>query len=135
MIYRTAKRKQLGAARVPEVGILRSGMSRGLAVALSTLLVLAMAGCASGPARTDAERQLDKEIADRVQVALNGDKELYARHITVSANRGVVILGGYVWSQPDLEEAQRIAESVPGVSKIVNEMELERNFQNSPVAR
>src|SRR5579872_3636514 len=98
---------------------MKSGMSRGLPIALTAMLVCAMAGCASGPARTDAERQLDKEIADRVQVALNADNALYARHITVSANRGVVVLGGYVWSEPDLEEAQRIAESVPGVSKIV----------------
>lgn len=117
------------------MGILKSGMSSGLPRALTVMLVCAVAGCASGSRRTDAERQLDKEVADRVQVALNGDSSLYARHITVSADRGVVILGGYVWSQPDLEEAERIAESVPGVSRIVNDMELERNFENSPISR
>jgi osmotically-inducible protein OsmY len=115
---------------------MESGMSRGLPIALTAMLVCAMAGCASGPRKTDAERQLDNEIADRVQVALNGDKSLFARHITVRADRGVVTLGGFVWTQPDAEEAERIAESVSGVSRIVNQMELERNGNdNSSVTR
>jgi osmotically-inducible protein OsmY len=47
-----------------------------------------------------------------------------------------VTLGGYVWSQPDLEEAERITASVPGVRKVVNEMELERGgLGDSPVTR
>jgi osmotically-inducible protein OsmY len=48
----------------------------------------------------------------------------------------VVRLSGYVWSQPDLLEAQRIAEAVQGVTRVVDDLELERGgIDNSPVSR
>ena len=113
-----------------------SVMNRASCVALVAGLVCGIVACAGGPRKSDAERQVDQETVNRVQVALDGDKLLYARHITIRADAGVVSLGGYVWSQPDLEEAERIASAVPGVSKVVNQMELERGgIQNSPVAR
>jgi hyperosmotically inducible protein len=93
-------------------------------------------GCSTGPHRTEAEHQADKETADRVQAALSADEELYSRHINVHANNGVIRLSGYVWTQPDLEEAKRVAESVQGVSRVVDDLELERGgIDNSPVSR
>jgi osmotically-inducible protein OsmY len=54
----------------------------------------------------------------------------------VQADNGVVHLGGYVWNDFDQYEAERTAESVAGVSKVVDEMELERNgIDNSNVSR
>jgi osmotically-inducible protein OsmY len=92
--------------------------------------------CTLGPHKTDAQRQLDREMADSVQAALNADKLLYSRHIIVRADSGVVNLSGYVWSRDDLDEAKRIASAVPGVTNVVNDMELERNgVDNSPVSR
>ncbi len=82
----------------------------------------------TGPHRTEAERQADKETADRVLAALSADQELYSRHINVHANSGVVRLSGYVWTQPDLEEAKRVAESVQGVSRVVDDLELEQQW-------
>ena len=84
----------------------------------------------------DAQRQLDREMADRVQAALNADTLLYSRHIRVLADGGVVNLSGYVWSRDDLDEAKRVASAVPGVTNVVNDMELERNgIDDSPVSR
>jgi osmotically-inducible protein OsmY len=103
---------------------------------LVTVVACGAAACAMGPRETDAQRQADKETADRVQAALNADELLYARHINVHAREGVVRLAGYVWTQPDLDEARRIAESVEGVKKVVDDLELERNgVDNSPVSR
>jgi osmotically-inducible protein OsmY len=48
----------------------------------------------------------------------------------------VVRLSGYVWDPPDLVEAKRVAALVPGVSQVVNELELERNGNdNSGITR
>ena len=71
-----------------------------------------------------------------METALNADKQLYAKHISVHADGGVVELTGYVWEPEDLQLAQTIAEGVPGVSRVVNELELNRNGnENGPVAR
>src|SRR5581483_7922303 len=111
-------------------------MNRTLRAALATGIACVASACAMGPRETDAQRQADREVADQVQAALNADSGLYAQHISVRAQNGIVRLGGYVWAQPDLEEAQRIAELVPGVSKVVNDMELERGgIDNSNVSR
>jgi osmotically-inducible protein OsmY len=83
--------------------------------------------CATGPRQTDAQRQADKEIAERVQSALDADQQLYARHIFVRSYNGVVELTGFVWDSPDLLEAETVAGYVQGVSRVVNDLELQRN--------
>jgi len=89
-----------------------------------------------GPHKTEAQKQADDAMADRVTQALSADQELYSRHITVRADEGVIRLSGFVWDPPDLVEAERIAGSIPGVTRVVNAIELERNGQgNSPVSR
>lgn len=90
-------------------------------------LLCGVVACATGPRETDAQRQVDKEIAARVQEALDADHELYAKHIFVRAYNGVVELTGFVWDPPDLLEAQTVAENVQGVSKVVNSLELQLN--------
>ncbi len=100
-----------------------------------TLLTCAVA-CSTTPRKTSEQQQADKETAESVQNALDADKLLYAKHITVRADNGVVHLAGYVWNTEDLYEAQRIAETVPGVAQVVDEMELEREgLGDSPVTR
>jgi len=95
-----------------------------------------VAACASGPPKTEAQRQADKATADRVEVALAADEDLYSRHIIVRADDGVVRLSGFVWDPPDILAAERIAGSVQGVSRVVNALELQRNgIDNSAVSR
>jgi osmotically-inducible protein OsmY len=89
-----------------------------------------------GPRKSDAQLQADKDTVDRVQGALTADTMLYSRHITVRADDGVVSLGGYVWTQPELEDAVRVAQSVPGVIKVVDRMEIDRGaVSDSAVTR
>ncbi len=103
---------------------------------LAATVVSIVAACAMGPRKSDAQLQADKETADRVQGALTADTMLYSRHITVRADNGVVSLGGYVWTQPELEDAVRVAQSVPGVIKVVDRMEIDRGaVSDSAVTR
>jgi hyperosmotically inducible protein len=93
------------------------------------LLILAagaLAGCSTTPPRTAAERAEDAAIAGRVQAALLADPDIYARHIEVAVDRGVVNLGGFVWEAQDFATARRDAASVPGVTTIVTDMDLMR---------
>jgi osmotically-inducible protein OsmY len=102
-------------------------MKRVRRAGLAAALLCSVVACATGPRQTDAERQADKEIAARVQSALDADKELYAKHIFVRSYNGVVELTGFVWDPPDLLEAETIAAGVQGVSRVVNNLELQRN--------
>lgn len=93
------------------------------------------AACASSP-HTEAQAQANKELSSKVEAALNADKSLFAKHITAHADNGVVWLTGYVWESGDFEEAAYVAQNVPGVTKVVNSLELNRNGdENAPTAR
>jgi len=103
---------------------------------LAAALLVSLTGCVMTGPRTDAQKQADKETADRVDHALQSDRLLYAKHITVHVNHGVAELSGYVWEAPDLTEAERVAGGVEGVSSVVNDLELQRNgLGDSPVSR
>ena len=91
---------------------------------VALVVALALAGCAARNPRTAAQRAADEDIAARVDRALLGDPAIYARHIDVDVTRGVVCLSGFVWTSDDLYEAQRVAANVPGVTKVVDQLEL-----------
>jgi osmotically-inducible protein OsmY len=104
----------------------------GLAIAAAS----AALGCSMTPHKTEAQRAADKEIATEVSSALNADSKIFARHIDVRADDGVVHLGGYVWNDRDLYEAKQVAAKVPGVTGVVDNMQLERGgSNNSPASR
>ena len=107
-----------------------------LRIGAAAVFLCGLGACAMGPQKSDAQKKADDAMADRVTQALAADEELYSRHITVRADDGVVRLTGFVWDPPDLVEAVRIAEAVPGVTRVDNAIELQRNGQgNSPVSR
>jgi osmotically-inducible protein OsmY len=87
--------------------------------------VLAVA-CANTPAGSPAQAQADAAIASRVSAALNDDPIFFFRHVEVSIDHGVASLTGIVWTTDALYRAQQITRGVPGVTRVVNRMELER---------
>jgi len=104
--------------------------------ACAVAVVCGVFACASGPPKTDAQRQADKVTVERVEAAFSANRTLYAKHITVHADNGTVWLTGYVWDRPDFDQAASIAESVPGVKHVVNDLEFQRNgSENNPVSR
>jgi hypothetical protein len=50
----------------------------------------AVAACSTTPLRTTAEKLADADIAGRVQAVQLADPDIYARHIDIAVNRGVV---------------------------------------------
>ena len=103
---------------------------------VAVAVLCGVAACASGPPKTTSQEEADKVMAERVEAALNADKALFAKHITAHADNGVVRLTGYVWEPTDFDEANYIASNVPGVTKVVNDLELNRNGNdNGPIAR
>jgi osmotically-inducible protein OsmY len=105
-------------------------------MALAAVCVCSAVACSTGPRKSEGEKQADQATVQRVQQALDADKLLYARHILIRADDGVVRLSGFVWDQPDLVEAERVAGLVQGVSRVVNALELQRNgVDNSDVSR
>ena len=103
---------------------------RPLNAVLPKVVILLLAGslsaCSTAPRRTEAQRAADADTASRVEGALTADPHLFARHIDVSVDGGVVYLGGYVWSVEDLYLARNLAASVPGVKSVSSDMELMR---------
>ena len=107
-------------------------ISRTLAI-IGTLAVL-MLPLSTGQAATpevspSSIAQDDGVIQERVYDALNIDPTYYFRHVDVQVQHGVVTLSGYVWSTPSIYRAEKIASGVPGVTRVIDRMELERNGQ------
>lgn len=96
---------------------------------LSTTVVVLLAcgaGACIGPRKSEADRLADRDMADRVMATLKSDQMLYARHINVRADGGVVTLDGYTWTPEEMTAAVQDAQQVPGVAKVVNRMEVDR---------
>jgi osmotically-inducible protein OsmY len=102
---------------------------------LATMAMLAVAvpvysqsgSDAGGGAQSSGKQSAgDDAIAKQVYDKLNADPIGYYKHVTVRADKGVVTLGGLVWSDEDLNRAKRIAATVPGVTQVVDRMTIER---------
>lgn len=113
-------------ARSSTEGLLRRGFH-----AASLVVAFGIVACATlQPAQTPAERAADASLAHKVRLALNADPQLYARHVDVSVDGGVVRLGGYVWSSDEFVLARNDARSVPGVTGVDVQMQLMRGGMN-----
>lgn len=93
--------------------------------AVAAILTLAV-GCSTTPPKSPEQARADAATTDQVQAALNDAPYYYFRDVEVSVDSGVARLSGYVWTTPALYAAQKLARGVPGVVRVVNEMQLER---------
>ena len=62
------------------------------------------------------------EIKKKIQEAFKRSAEVDANRITVETNGGEVILKGAVRSWTEREEAERVAWSAPGVTRVVDQI-------------
>jgi BON domain len=90
------------------------------------VVIASLCACATRQPPTEADRSL----AARVAVALDDDPNLYARHVDVYADDGVIHLTGFVFSPNELLYAKHDARSVPGVRGVADELELMRGGVN-----
>lgn len=113
-----------------------TAMNRIVHTGLAVALAFAAAACVMEPPKTAAEREADKDLVDRVEASLKADPGLYARHVNLRADNGVVTMSGYVWTSEELVKAKQDAEGVPGVVKVVNRVEIDRGaITDSSVTR
>jgi hyperosmotically inducible periplasmic protein len=91
-----------------------------LAVALAALL---LAGCAND-GRTAGDRIDDAAITARANAALAGSPVASAWDVSVESNDGTVLLSGFVDSEEERAEAERLVAQVDGVEEVRNNIEL-----------
>jgi osmotically-inducible protein OsmY len=61
-----------------------------------------------------------------VQAALRADPYFYDRHVTVSVDKGAVVLHGFVFSDWDLQEAIRIAGQAAGDRRVIDDLSIQQ---------
>jgi osmotically-inducible protein OsmY len=106
--------------------------SQALRAAIAMAIVLGAVACSTPDTRTEAERTADRALANKVVLALLDGRYLDADHIEVEARRGAVRLSGKVGSDSDLREALRIAAAVPGVQRVIDQIQV---IDRMPAAR
>jgi hypothetical protein len=71
-----------------------------------------------------AQRLADERLRAEVESALRNDPTLMSDHLDVSIKNGVVTLTGMVFDDWDLRIARRAAKRIPGVKRVINDMEI-----------
>ena len=72
-----------------------------------------------------AAASANAELGERVKAALHDDPYFYDKHVTVTVQRGDVVLGGFVFSAWDLQEAIRIAGKAAGDRRVIDNLTIE----------
>lgn len=104
-------------------GIQNIMMAVGLAV-----VVAGFSGCASSD-RTGGRAYEDWRTSHRVKSALNDAPMYKFGDVEVSTFKGAVQLNGWVDSEDQRTRAAQIAQSVPGVNQVVNNLTLKPRVQ------
>jgi osmotically-inducible protein OsmY len=73
---------------------------------------------------TTNESSTDEELARRVAAALHADPYFPDQHVTVSVEKGAVVLRGFVFGDWDLERAIRIAGRAAGNRPVVDNLSI-----------
>jgi hypothetical protein len=68
----------------------------------------------------------DEELRERVRAALHADPYFYDQHVTVSIEKGAVVLRGFVFSDWDLREAIRIADHAAGGRRVIDDLSIKQ---------
>ena len=75
----------------------------------------------------NATRTSDEQITRHVQESLTADPWIFAEHITVTTQNGVVRLEGIVGDTGELFRVLRLARKIPGARRVINELEMMHN--------
>jgi osmotically-inducible protein OsmY len=66
----------------------------------------------------------NEALRQRVTTALHADPYFYDKHVTVSVEKGVVVLRGFVFSDWDLRDALRLARKAAGDVPVVDNLSI-----------
>ena len=67
----------------------------------------------------------NEELSRRVQAALHADPYFYDKHVSVSVDKGAVVLHGIVFSEWDLRDAMRIARQAADRRLVVDDLTIQ----------
>jgi hypothetical protein len=100
-------------------------ISKRFATLLISVLLLAMAGCAStSKSEGSGEYVDDTVITSKVKAEIFNEPALKSREINVETFKGVTQLSGFVTSQADINKAVEVASRVKGVKSVRNDMKV-----------
>jgi osmotically-inducible protein OsmY len=71
-----------------------------------------------------AAQPADENLRNRVTTALHADPYFYDQHVTVSVEKGSVVLDGFVFSGWQLQDALRIARKAAGNTRVVDNLDI-----------
>lgn len=96
-----------------------------LLAALIAFGAVATVGCSPNPTRESfGEYVDDATITTRVKKALADDRQVKATEVNVETYRGVVQLSGFVATDAEIKRAAELAQQVPGVRSVKNDVRL-----------
>jgi hypothetical protein len=67
----------------------------------------------------------DEKLKNQVEEALHADAYFYGEHVTVTINNGIATLRGLVFDDWEMRSAVRISRKIPGVKRVVNDLEIQ----------
>jgi osmotically-inducible protein OsmY len=107
-------------------GILANLLILGAAVGSVGLSAPSVAQVAqvAAPAAQSTDAVTDAQLRQRIQDAMHADPYFNDAHVTVSVDKGVVVLGGFVTTDWDLRDAIRIANNTAGGRRVVDNISL-----------
>jgi len=85
--------------------------------------------------RTLNQYQTDKQVSDRVADALKSAPVYKFPEVQVQTFNGNVQLSGFVHTQGQKEQADKIAGQVPGVNKVINNLAIASETAPTPTGR
>jgi osmotically-inducible protein OsmY len=75
-----------------------------------------------------AKRQAaDEQVTRQVVQTLTNDPWIFAEHITITTQNGVVRLEGIVGDTGEMFRIMRLCRKIPGARRVVNELEIMHN--------
>jgi len=93
------------------------------AIAAMAAMTFAL-GCASIPPESAQQVQADTATADRLYAALEADRLHLYIGLAVQVRNGTAYISALTFDPSVRDEATQIARNVPGVTKVVNEIEV-----------
>jgi osmotically-inducible protein OsmY len=100
---------------------------RGFALAAPLLL----AAAAFAPIAV-AGSQEDAAAESKIKSALTAEPNYYFKHVDVTVKDGVAHLRGSVGTADAMARAKQIARDAPGVTRVENDMKVERAEEHGP---
>jgi osmotically-inducible protein OsmY len=96
-------------------------------LAIGAYLGFALYGLAGSATRADTPNTAaDEEVRQRVTAALHSDPYFYDEHVSVSVEKGVVVLRGFVASEWDVRDALRIAGKAARDKRVIDDLSIEQ---------